>query len=245
MFQNPHNRTTSRYTPTSLRPQLDLVGVGHSQQYLGPSWRHMGTQQGHKGTHNNKTQTSGHSKKGNSASDPQHKFFQTTDFNDVKKSDQRKAFFKQQNTARLENQEPWLGVGGCQTDRRDGIAERTRIGLTNADAALQHINLQYPKASKQEKKRAKQRRHRYNRAQKDREKRTAARRQFKIQNKVIHYTPTRRDKLRQANASRRREYRRFMRRMASDLSKRRGLTRLQEYPISGKNGKNTDALSWG
>ena len=53
---------------------------------------------------------------------------------------------------------------------------------------------------------------------------------MKIKDKVIFYVPTKRDKLKHANATRRREYRKFMRKMASDLSKRRGLARLREYP---------------
>ena len=44
---------------------------------------------------------------------------------------------------------------------------------------------------------------------------------------MIHYAPNRKDKLKLANATRRRDYRRFMRKMVSDLSKKRGLEKLR------------------
>ena len=83
---------------------------------------------------------------------------------------------------------------------------------------------------KREKKRIKQRRHRYNKAVKAREQRTAERRLLKVKNTTVFYVPSRREKLKNRNATRRQEYRKFMQKMASDLSKKRGLGKLQGNP---------------
>ena len=64
------------------------------------------------------------------------------------------------------------------------------------------------------------------------------RREFKTrEGKTIFYLPSRRDKLRERRASHRREYRKFMRKMVSELSKKVGRERLQ-----GNKNKTRAAL---
>ena len=53
---------------------------------------------------------------------------------------------------------------------------------------------------------------------------------MEIKHQTVFYVPNRREKLKNRRANRRQEYRRFMRRMASDLSKKRGLAKLQGNP---------------
>ena len=86
------------------------------------------------------------------------------------------------------------------------------------------------KARLRERKRLKQQRHRHNKAIKDKQKRIADRREYKInKGKTIFYIPTRRDKLRERRAWHRREYRRFMRQSVSELSKKEGRGLLQGH----------------
>ena len=51
-----------------------------------------------------------------------------------------------------------------------------------------------------------------------------------MKGRTVFYVPTKREKLKAKNAERRREYRKFMRKLASDLSKKRGLERLRRGP---------------
>ena len=175
------------------------------------------------------------------------KFFQTTDFGKITKAKQRHTFFKEKQKAQntqhwdppppfvegdtqtnIALYTPWYGTTWCHTDRRDGTAELAQEGLTNAEAPFTGINTLDSCDHKRNRKRAKQRRHRYNKAVKAREQRTSERRQLKIKDKTVFYVPNKREKLKANNALKRREYRRFMRKMASDLSKKRGLAKLRK-----------------
>ena len=79
-----------------------------------------------------------------------------------------------------------------------------------------------------DKKRIKQQRHRNNKAKREKQNRINERREHKTKmGKTIFYLPSRRDKLRERRASHRREYRMFMRKMVSELSKKVGRGLLQ------------------
>jgi len=88
------------------------------------------------------------------------------------------------------------------------------------------------------KKREKQRRHRLNVAHRETTTRLRERRAHKVrEGKTIFYVPSRRDKIRSRRANKRREYRRFMGKMVSELSKKVGRERLK-----GNKDKTRDAL---
>jgi hypothetical protein len=225
-FRNPHHLGHRVVAPKGLPPQGSPIGTTTRTTYLGPSWSKAAYKNEH--TTNPRPTPPSNTRSRDacirSIQEPR-KFFQTNNFEEVKKSTQRYTFFKQHTI--VTQYTPWSGTGWCRTDRRDGTAGLAHNGLTNADAAFQCTNNLYSCDLKRDKKRAKQRRHRYNKAVKAREQRTAERRQREIKNKTVFYVPCRREKLKNRRANRRQEYRRFMRRMASDLSKKRGLAKLQ------------------
>jgi len=105
--------------------------------------------------------------------------------------------------------------------------------MTKADTALQ-VNAVVscsPEERLRNKKRDKQRRHRNNKAQRETQTRLRDRREHKIrEGNTIFYLPSRRNKLRERRANHRREYRKFMRKMVSELSKKVGRERLKGNP---------------
>ena len=104
--------------------------------------------------------------------------------------------------------------------------------MTKAEAALLHNPPVFPTNSQHErkanKKREKQRRYRQNKAKRETQRRKEERRAMKIRGNTIFYLPNRKEKLRMRRAARRREYRRFMSKMVSELSKKIGRERLRE-----------------
>ena len=111
--------------------------------------------------------------------------------------------------------------------------------MTKADTVLQ---ASLPTCSRDErlktKKREKQGRHRQNKAKRETSDKLRERREHKTrEGKTIFYIPSRREKLWDRRASHRREYRKFMRRMVSELSKKVGRERLK-----GNKDKTRDKL---
>ena len=123
--------------------------------------------------------------------------------------------------------------------RRDGTAGLSLEGMTKADTDLP---LNPHSCSREERLRTqtreKQCRHRQNVAHRETQNRLRERRAHKVrEGATIFYVPSRRDKLRTRRANRRREYRRFMGKMVSELSKKVGRERLK-----GNIDKTKDAL---
>ena len=113
--------------------------------------------------------------------------------------------------------------------RRDGSAGLSLDGMTKAEAALpMDIHPSSSKEHKANKKREKQRRYRQNKSKREAQCRLKERRAMKIRGNTIFYIPNRKEKLRTRRATRRREYRRFMGKMVSELSKKIGRERLRE-----------------
>ena len=176
--------------------------------------------------------------------DREHKriFFQTESFAHKSKASQRKDFFKSLNKVASDEQEGKYVPTGQQcwpNHRRDGSAGLSPEGMTKADTAYpmsQHICSRQER--KKNKKREKQRRHRQNIALRENQQRIRERRAHKIRgNTTIFYVPSRRDKRRIRRANRRREYRRFMGKMVSELSKKIGREKLR-----GNKDKTRDTL---
>ena len=123
-----------------------------------------------------------------------------------------------------------IGQHSWPNHRRDGTAGLFPAGMTKADTVLQ-LNEATPNSLEdrlKKKKRDKQRRHRNNKATREKQTRIRERREHKTrEGKTIFYLPSRRDKLRERRASHRREYRKFMRKMVSELSKKVGRDRLK------------------
>ena len=117
---------------------------------------------------------------------------------------------------------------GWQHHRRDGSAGLSHNGMTKAEAALpMNIHTSNSKEHKASKKREKQRRYRQNKAKRETQCRLEERRTLKIRGNTVFYIPARKEKLRARRATRRREYRKFMGKMVSELSKKIGRERLK------------------
>ena len=101
--------------------------------------------------------------------------------------------------------------------------------MTKAEAALlMDLHPSSSKEHKANKKREKQRRYRQNKSKREAQWRKEERRAMKIRGNTIFYVPNRKEKLRTRRATRRREYRRFMGKMVSELSKKIGRERLRD-----------------
>ena len=100
--------------------------------------------------------------------------------------------------------------------------------MTKAETALPvNKHICSAKEHKASQKREKQRRYRQNKAKRETQCRLEERRALKIRGNTIFYVPSRKEKLRIRRANRRREYRRFMGKMVSELSKKTGRERLR------------------
>ena len=84
------------------------------------------------------------------------------------------------------------------------------------------------KEHKANQKREKQRRYRHNKATRETQLRLKERRTMKIQGSTVFYVPARKEKQRLRRATRRREYRKFIGKMALELSKKMGRERLRD-----------------
>ena len=100
--------------------------------------------------------------------------------------------------------------------------------MTKAETALPlNKHTCSAKEHKASQKREKQRRYRQNKAKRETQCRLEERRALKIRGNTVFYVPSRKEKLRIRRANRRREYRRFMGKMVSELSKKTGRERLR------------------